>query len=724
MGKTRVFPSYGDLIASPLPTTTPLQSINMTQSCPRDMSVYGENKSYPSQWYTYTLGSGLNKNLTHVTHLAIHLYPIRYNPIEQVLLAAEDATIMFSYDAPVTSVFNSKNEYDLLVIAPEIFAANLQELINHKNIQGVSTLMVTTEEIYQEYEGRDKPEKIKYCIKDAIENWGIHYVLLVGGLKSQIYADPKDDRNQGSRGWYVPVRYSNLRTYEPGYLCDLYYADIYREGGDFDDWDSNGNGIFAEWKNFNSDTLDLYPDVYVGRLACRNKWEVQDVVSKIITYETGLCDPSWFHRIIGVGGDSFLDQSDLDISWDTTSLNDGGYTIFAQSVNNQGVQGPLEIINITLDKSMGTHLHFNHEDHLKVTEYPASPIAEIVTVSEGDILGNTDYSYVPGDGEAYCNDFTGWANVQYENGILHIRGKSYDPQPYGDITHFHVWITNSDDEIVFSEWKNDTKNYAEGDWIVGERVLHGRGGCMSYMPPEFERMFISTSNGKFVGMNSVMDTVNMGSGFWVFSGHGSPGVLANHLPGIPGNRQNSGVTGLIVTNVNSTFPYYTRPFLPLNTLENTDRLPVAVVSLGCHDAMFNVSLVTSLFDYYLHLSMHTYGHPIPECLCWYLVKVPRTGAIASIGYSGYGWGHLGEWHTIAGLDGWISTEFFRQYGTDNQVILGGAHGQALTEYINHFMEYRGPDGTDDGWDIGDQMTVEGWVLLGDPSLQIGGIPAY
>ncbi|NIM97229.1 MAG: hypothetical protein GTO24_03805, partial [candidate division Zixibacteria bacterium] len=57
----------------------------------------------------------------------------------------------------------------------------LQPLIAHKNSRGVQTVLKTTEEIYAEYVGRDEPEKIKYFIKDAIETWGVDYVLLVGG---------------------------------------------------------------------------------------------------------------------------------------------------------------------------------------------------------------------------------------------------------------------------------------------------------------------------------------------------------------------------------------------------------------------------------------------------------------------------------------------------------------------------------------------------------------
>ncbi|RLF56546.1 MAG: peptidase C25, partial [Thermoplasmata archaeon] len=68
------------------------------------------------------------------------------------------------------------------------------------------------------YSGRDDAEKLKYAIKDAVEEYGIEYVLLVGGLSSPIKSDT----------WLVPVRYDHL-SYgdEKKTLCDLYFADIY-----------------------------------------------------------------------------------------------------------------------------------------------------------------------------------------------------------------------------------------------------------------------------------------------------------------------------------------------------------------------------------------------------------------------------------------------------------------------------------------------------------------
>jgi hypothetical protein len=207
--------------------------------------------------------------------------------------------------------------YDMVVISPEIFSEQLIPLINHKNIYGIETYLKTLEDIYNEFEGRDKPEQIKYFIKYAIETCDIKYVLLIGGLKSLIYAHPKDDSNHGSNNWYLPVRYTNMiepskfQVYDPGFISDLYFADIYDINGNFSSWDTNENNIFAEWNmrkiNEDIDELDFFPDVSVGRLPCRNRNELKTVIDKIIRYETSSSDREWFNRFIVAGSDPLND---------------------------------------------------------------------------------------------------------------------------------------------------------------------------------------------------------------------------------------------------------------------------------------------------------------------------------------------------------------------------------------------------------------------------------
>ena len=703
----------------------------------KDSTVYNSDALFPPSWYSYDVGCGLNADGKRVTFLKINVYPIRYAPTTGQICVAEEADIMITFEKPEIDIFPQTNDYDLVIIAPSSFSSDLQRLVDHKNSHNMNTLLKTTEEIYSEYNGVDKPEQIKYFIKDAIETWDIKYVLLVGGLKSTIYAKPKDDRNQGSIGWHLPVRYSNFLwdpsadygSGEPNYLCDLYFADVYKEGGVFDNWDSNGNGIFAEWDSEIRDELDLYPDVAVGRLACRNNQEVETLVNKIINYETSV-DPSWFKKILIVSGDGFLDQEDWNIKWDVKDLPDGEYTIYAQSTNPDDVSGPIDVINVTLDRTVPSSISFNHDDHLKpgYKNYPAPPIAEIVSVSNGDILGNTDYQYTPHDREAYCNDFYYWANISYIEDVLTIRGKSYDPRPYGNLTDIKVWVENGNGEIIFTDYRNDTETYYEGEWVTGEKLLRGRGGALYYMPNDFEKDIVWTSNGKWVDQSDVIREYSKGYGFVFFSGHGSPGWWGDHFPGIPGNRGHGQVAGLVVTQIKPFFPFLDPPVFPMEELSNTDKLPVVCVG-GCHNSMFNVSFIPTLLDYFImrylgrNIYMHTFSRPIPECWSWYLVKLPNTGAIATMGNTGYGWGSEGDVCTIGTGDGWISTEFFRQYGEEDQQILGMAYSQAISSYITHHTELELSYWREDyGWDGIDQKTVEQWVLLGDPSLKIGGYP--
>jgi len=676
--------------------------------------VYCHDITFPNVWYDYHIGVGLDGSGNRVIHVVIHVFPVRYNAFRGEINIIKEAKIKVDYTLEKA---NNVGEYQLLIIAPPEFASALQPLVEHKNKIGIPTILKTTDEIYS-YNGRDEPEKIKYAIKDAIEQYGIKYVLLVGGLKSQLYAKPRDNTNAGVKGWYLPVRYSNWRYWEgddPGFITDLYYADVYKyENGKvtFDDWDSNGNGIYAEWTTSSKDDIDMYPDVYVGRLACRSVKEVENVVNKIIKYESN--DKPWFHRMVGISGDGFLDQQDLNIEWDVRNVPDGDYTLYAQSFNDEGEAGPIEVTHFKVQHNAKTKLTFNHDDY-KIPAlqhgYPAPPIAKIVSISNGDVVGKDDYKYSPSEREAYINSYLHWADVEYVNGILHIRGKSYDPKLYGDYTSIHVWINDSNGKKIFEAWRNNTIQIAEGDWTVGEKLLHGRGGAFYYMPDDFEKVFLSTANGKFASKQDVVNGLSEGAGFVFFSGHGSPGVWANHFPGIPGNRQHAEIIGLSVSDLNGS------PHFPMNALKN-DGKPFVCVIGGCHNSQFNISIVMTAIDWFNKHYMNTYGYPVPECFSWYMVKLPDKGAIASIGNTGYGYGNLGEWCVVGGVDNWITSEFFRVYAKGEAMpVLGNVYETAITNYITHFHEFVLP-GVHEGWDPGDLKTIEQWVLLGDPSLQL------
>jgi hypothetical protein len=254
-----------------------------------DNAIYTSFAPYPANPVQYHSGLGLHEG-SHVMFFSVQVFPVQYWPAAQEISFTTDVTIDVQYNVPGQQAFTN-DVYDLLIIAPYEFTNELQRLVEHKQQYGLATRLVTLSNIYDgtyfSVEGRDEAEQIKYFIKDAVEEWGVTYVLMVG---NPAYTPC---RRVLSFAWGDHEQYS-----------DHYYADLYAADLSFCTWDSNHNNQFGEVYDA-EDYVDLYADVYVGRLACGNLEEVTTVVDKIITYETSAYHEEWFSRMILLGGDTF-----------------------------------------------------------------------------------------------------------------------------------------------------------------------------------------------------------------------------------------------------------------------------------------------------------------------------------------------------------------------------------------------------------------------------------
>jgi len=269
-----------------------------------DYNIYTSSEPYPADWVNFNTGGGLLKG-EHKTYLVVRVYPVRYFADENQLQFIKNIIVNITYQEPSDQIIKDNDTYDLLIISPSRFTRNLQPLVNHKNKFGVRTILVSLDYIYDKvWYGRDDAEKIKLFIKEAIEKSGVEYVLLVGGLKGPIFK------------WYLPIRYSYVvptdeQEYpEQFFISDLYYADIYDGEGNFSSWDSNNDNKFSVWNETFKEQMDLYPDIYFGRLPCKNKLELTTMVNKIIRYEkNSKIDDEWFNNLILVAGDSYNDTN-------------------------------------------------------------------------------------------------------------------------------------------------------------------------------------------------------------------------------------------------------------------------------------------------------------------------------------------------------------------------------------------------------------------------------
>ena len=282
---------------APRPLPINIEKVSM------DNEIYQSTALYPNVWYDYRTSGGLDRIGNHVTFLNINFYPVRYIPALDILQYVDNIEITINYEEVAQPfVFNEK--FDLVIITYDQYASLLEPLVSHKEKHDISTKIVSLNNIYHSdyfpVKGRDNPEKIKYFIKESVENWETKYVMLVGDFRK------------------MPVRYVHLETDKGGkyeelkFLSDLYYADIYDGEGNFSSWNSDDDGVFGEWpfpSNHNIvDHVDLSPDVYIGRLACMYSFEVRTLVNKIIDYEENTYGKQWFKNMIVCGGDTFNDS--------------------------------------------------------------------------------------------------------------------------------------------------------------------------------------------------------------------------------------------------------------------------------------------------------------------------------------------------------------------------------------------------------------------------------
>lgn len=174
----------------------------------------------------------------------------------------------------------------LVVVAPQAFVAELEPYLAHRRAE-LSVALVALEQLRDEVDLAqcvDLAEALKRALYARWRERGMRYVLLVGDA----------DR--------LPVRYMMLdRVHEPAfdvafYGSDLYYGDLARADGSFDDWNARRDdfhaGYFGEVHGehhkdgpINCDAIDYRPEVGVGRWPVSTVEELRALVVKSLAHE-------------------------------------------------------------------------------------------------------------------------------------------------------------------------------------------------------------------------------------------------------------------------------------------------------------------------------------------------------------------------------------------------------------------------------------------------------
>lgn len=242
-----------------------------------------------------------------------------------ITVTAEDYAGNVGYDYIEIWYEPILSDAELLILTPEMFRQPLIALRDWKNATGISCAIMSLETIncYAGFDGKDIQEKIKKIIAYAFENRNTRYVMLVGDGD----AFPVRYTRAGHRGLSWGVTWS---------ASELYYADLFRDDGTFDDWDGNGNGVCGEWASLtpdsqsvtafdqiNVDQCDLHPDIAIGRIPASSQWEVANYVAKVLEYENPANQNLWCYNALLWNDPEFLYNELEHLQWIANNTLEG-----------------------------------------------------------------------------------------------------------------------------------------------------------------------------------------------------------------------------------------------------------------------------------------------------------------------------------------------------------------------------------------------------------------
>jgi hypothetical protein len=198
---------------------------------------------------------------------------------------------------------------------------------------------------------------------------------------------------------------------------------------------------------------------------------------------------------------------------------------------------------------------------------------------------------------------------------------------------------------------------------------------------------------------NVVRELNKGCGFVFFSGHGGAKSWSTHPP----------------HDIENWIGYFR--LRHMGFLFNREKLPICLSASGCFNNMFNVSLGYSFLVYSNILEIIYFNSSVPRCWGWSLVARPFGGSIATIASTAYSYESSDVDSKRGGCE-WLDIHFFEEYNSSNTKILG----DCWTNTINRFLQNFSINWTDSST-YGDALiakNVKQWLLIGDPSLKIGG----
>jgi len=277
---------------------TPLSEKNDIAFVPLNDDLSNSDKPFPGSPVEF-----IESAIVHGNHMLVfRIWPIQYIPKQGKILVNEIFQWTFNLNQGVSSTLQYNNRSSMveemlkntvvnpdqvenmskrslrtkrtfapncnyLIITNSLLSEHFNKLAEYKKSLGLSVDIVTVEDIYEDYEGVDNQQKIKNCILDYATNRGTIWGLLGG-----------DDTIVPDRNCYGNVN-SGMTT-DNTIPTDLFYAGL-----DDLNWNDDGDDKWCETLD-EGDSIDMFPDIFIGRAPVRTTSDVDAFVDKTIHYTT------------------------------------------------------------------------------------------------------------------------------------------------------------------------------------------------------------------------------------------------------------------------------------------------------------------------------------------------------------------------------------------------------------------------------------------------------
>ncbi len=258
-----------------------LSQENIMRNEEQDKSIYLSSNPYPED-ILQIKGSGIlsNYQICEILCVPFHYYPLSkklvvYNSIKFAIhyqggdrfWAKNDLIKKIasnSDDIFTMSQRTERGQLQYVIITESPMDTVFQRLADWKTRKGIPAWVRNVNWIITHYPGEDSAAKIRNYLKTLVDS-NTEYVLLAGDVD------------------FIPCRFAYAMTCSAGFSpgredtmpCDLYYADL--QGN----WDFDNDHSYGEIE----DSVDLYPDLLIGRAPVNAIAEAQRFVEKVLLYE-------------------------------------------------------------------------------------------------------------------------------------------------------------------------------------------------------------------------------------------------------------------------------------------------------------------------------------------------------------------------------------------------------------------------------------------------------